>query len=223
MDLTVEDLKEKGGRYFWILVVILLAAWFSNEYMTTKRLVREQASMLFSSVVEQSHSLNNGEGGEKFVENSERLKNELTRLQEEYSETSYAGLGTLLESSVYLLGNDTSKVDSLNDFISKKSNVSNKFELVELEIAKLIRARLLATSDESAVVEEGRAQLKELMLSSTIVPVESSVSYVLSFPQEGSSIMQTMAAVKELIKAKPELEEDLAKEFSRYGIAIPSV
>jgi predicted negative regulator of RcsB-dependent stress response len=222
MEELYEKLRPHTNKIVWIILLIGLGIWFSNEYLTTKRLVREQASILYSNLMEQYKGpiTNTDPSKKESLEELQRFKSELTRLIKDYEGTEYSKFGQLLEAAMNLGKSDSSKINDLNSFSkdAKLGELAEKpFERIEQEISQLIYAKTLLISDDQKKVEEGRQKLKDLINTSDIVPVEASVSYLLSLPSEGLANFERFKEIDELVKRKPELHDDLEQELAKYG------
>ena len=227
METSIEQLKENGNKVFWFVVIVLLGAWFFNEYTTTKRLVREQASVLYSNLFEQFKSFNkeesSSEANNKLTENLNRFKSELDRLSTEFEGSDYADFANLFRASYGLSNNDVSRLDKLGKFLStgKFSDVaSNPIQRVKEELASLIKARSLAFTSQPSSRDEGLKSLKDLMSSSEYVAVDAAVSYMLALSKDEYSKEVNYEAVKQLLSKRPELQDKLDEQLAKYGLFI---
>ncbi len=233
MDDLIVRLKEHSNKIFWVLVTLLLGAWFSNEYLTTKRLVREQSSILYSNLMDQYKNLlvtdsavvENADNKKDNLAELQRFKSEVTRLIDEYEETQYSTFAKLLEASFNLSKNDTSKVEQLKTLYEGKNYSDlqkHPFNRIEQEIAQLISARTLIASDDPNKVKEGLESLKVLINTADLVPIDASITYLVSLPVEGVDQFTKFKEIHELLKRKPELQSTLETELAKFGVSLPN-
>ena len=221
------QIKANANKLFWVVVIVILCAWFINEYRTTNRLVQEQASLAFSNLSEQVGALIYKDQSQpdaaqsSSLENLNRFKSELNRLVSEFNGSIYSRLGSVLKAKLGISTNDSQTIHDLEAFLeNSKIDTYNgqSIEFVVKEIAELMKARALLLSKDDAQKKAGAELLVTLIKTAEIIPVEAYVTYVLSLPKDEVKTALSGDLLSSCMKRKPELKDTLDAELAAYGI-----
>lgn len=228
---------EQHWQKFLVLVLLAFAiVWFHSEYKATMELRNEEASLTYSnarSLLSQLIMPLENEKSEDSAELLTRFLDEVKRLEVDFSDTPYASLGKTLalvyqSSKGPLIENSEKNSEELKEIELQIDNALSQLNLsfdskpldrMTSELQILVAARSLITSQDPVIVGKGQDYLARLIDKSEIFPVETSLTYLLSFDDQGEgSFKEAMLKVHNLIIRYPQIEDRLLSELSRLGI-----
>jgi len=228
---------EQHWQKFLVLILLAFAiVWFHSEYKATMELRNEEASLTYSnarSLLSQLIMPLEVGKSENSAELLTRFLDEVKRLEDDFSDTPYASLGKTLSlvyqsTKVPINENSDKSSEELKEIELKLDTAFSKLNLsfdskpldrMTSELQILVAARSLITSQDPVIVGKGQDYLVRLLEKSEVFPVEASVSYLLSFDNQGEeSFKEAMLKIHNLIIRYPQIEDRLVSELSRLGI-----
>jgi hypothetical protein len=225
-------IEQNWQKAVTIFLVLVAGIWFYNEYRTTMRLKKEEASqsfsrasMLLSAIISDDYSSPELKDASR-TEVIERYLDEMKRLSTDFSETPYAPLADVL-AAAYALSR-TSSYESIPMDPAKVERALSSLAVtfkedplirITSEMQLLLYARYLLAVQSSESIEEGRGLLNTLIEQAEIFPVEAAMSYLLSYEPGSEGYKGAFASFDGLVRRYPQIETALVQECARLGIA----
>lgn len=234
IDRYVSFITKNWQKLISLLLLFIAGIWFFNEYTNTMNLKNEQASVSFSKAVGSLGEIIFGDSDTLKPESIERYMDEMKRLSNDFSETSYSELSKVLNTAYALstLSPDSSSLGSVsvdkNLIDESMSNLKIPFskepiKKVVAELNILLYSRALISSsvtqnDPAENINKSREYLRELLKESEVFPIEAAMSYYFTFNSEVDDLSTVYSSFDDLVKRYPQIEAPLIEECARLGI-----